>query len=71
MDLQLTGSRVLLAFGASADFLAGRVERAPRWMQDNGLEWAYRLRQEPRRLARRYLVEGPPALTRIARTREL
>lgn len=68
---RLTGSRVLLAFGASADFLAGRVERAPRWMQDNGLEWAYRLRQEPRRLARRYLVEGPPALTRIARTREL
>lgn len=68
---RLTGARVLLAFGASTDFLAGKVERAPRWMQDHGLEWAYRLRQEPRRLARRYLVEGPPALGRIARAREL
>lgn len=68
---RLTGARVLLAFGASADFLAGRVDRAPRWMQDHGLEWAYRLRREPRRLARRYLVEGPPALGRIARAKEL
>ena len=54
---RLTGSRVLLAFGASADFLAGRVERAPRWMQDNGLEWAYRLVTQPRRLGHRYVVE--------------
>lgn len=68
---RLTGARVLLAFGASADFLAGKVDRAPVWMQHHGLEWAYRLRQEPRRLARRYLVEGPPALSRIARARPL
>lgn len=68
---RLTGAKVLLAFGASADFLAGKVDRAPEWMRNSGLEWAYRLRQEPRRLARRYLVEGPPALTRIARAREL
>lgn len=66
-----SGAKVLLAFGASADFLAGKVDRAPEWMRDHGLEWAFRLRQEPRRLARRYLIEGPPALTRIARARKL
>lgn len=57
-----TGAKVLALFGAAPDFLAGRVDRAPRWMQDCGLEWAYRLGREPRRMARRYLVQGPPAL---------
>lgn len=55
----LSGARVLLAFGASGDFLAGRVARAPEWMQKLGAEWLYRLSREPRRLARRYLIEGP------------
>lgn len=59
-----TGARVLMAFGASADFLAGNVSRAPQWVQDRGLEWAYRLVCEPRRLGRRYLLQGPPALIR-------
>ncbi len=40
--------------GATLDFLAGRVRRSPRWLQRVGLEWAYRLYQEPARLARRY-----------------
>jgi N-acetylglucosaminyldiphosphoundecaprenol N-acetyl-beta-D-mannosaminyltransferase len=40
--------------GASLDFVAGRVSRAPRWMQRIGLEWAYRLFREPLRLAGRY-----------------
>lgn len=57
-----TGANVLLAFGASADFLAGKVRRAPEWVQACGMEWAYRLVREPRRLARRYLVEGPESL---------
>lgn len=57
----LTGARVLLAFGAVVDFLAGGVRRAPEPIRDHGLEWAWRLAMEPRRLARRYLVEGPPA----------
>jgi exopolysaccharide biosynthesis WecB/TagA/CpsF family protein len=60
-----THAQVLLAFGAVVDFLAGRVRRAPRWVSDAGLEWAWRLALEPRRLARRYLVEGPSALMRI------
>ena len=58
---ELTGAKVLLAFGAVVDFLADAVPRAPRWMCDHSLEWAYRLGHEPRRLARRYLVDGPPA----------
>jgi exopolysaccharide biosynthesis WecB/TagA/CpsF family protein len=60
-----THAQVLLAFGAVVDFLAGRVRRAPRWISEAGLEWAWRLVLEPRRLARRYLVEGPSALVRI------
>lgn len=50
---------VALCIGASIDFLTGRQARAPRWMQRAGLEWAHRLFSEPRRLWRRYLVEGP------------
>lgn len=46
---------VLLGIGAGLDFLAGKVRRAPAWMSQAGLEWAYRLRQEPLRLAKRYL----------------
>lgn len=47
---------VLVAVGAVFDFHAGVKTQAPRWMQDRGLEWAYRLAREPRRLWRRYLV---------------
>ncbi len=49
----------ILAFGmgASLDFEAGNVKRAPRWMQKCGLEWLYRLCREPRRLFKRYLVD--------------
>lgn len=48
-----------LCVGASLDFLAGRVKRAPQWMQNARLEWLYRLASEPKRLWRRYLIEGP------------
>lgn len=43
--------------GATVDFLAGHVTRAPRWMQRAGLEWVFRLLQEPRRLVKRYAVD--------------
>lgn len=62
-----TEARVLLAFGAVVDFLAGRVKRAPRWAADNGVEWAWRLAKEPRRLSRRYLVQGPQAFLKLQR----
>jgi N-acetylglucosaminyldiphosphoundecaprenol N-acetyl-beta-D-mannosaminyltransferase len=51
-----TGARVGIGVGGLFDFYSGRIPRAPRWMREVGLEWAYRLLQEPRRLARRYLV---------------
>jgi N-acetylglucosaminyldiphosphoundecaprenol N-acetyl-beta-D-mannosaminyltransferase len=47
---------VMIGLGATLDFIAGRVRRAPAWVSDAGLEWLYRLAQEPRRLAGRYLV---------------
>lgn len=46
----------MLAVGAAFDFYAGTVKQAPRWMQDNGLEWLFRLTQEPGRLWKRYLT---------------
>lgn len=46
---------VMIGVGAAFDFLAGRKAQAPLWMQRNGLEWLFRLSQEPRRLFRRYV----------------
>jgi N-acetylglucosaminyldiphosphoundecaprenol N-acetyl-beta-D-mannosaminyltransferase len=51
---------VSIAVGATFDFVAGKVRRAPFWMQRVGLEWAWRLYQEPKRLWRRYLVDDMP-----------
>ena len=48
-----------LCIGASIDFLVGDQQRAPHWVQSIGFEWAYRLISQPRRLWRRYLIEGP------------
>ncbi len=48
-----------IAVGAAFDFHAKRLAQAPRWMQDRGLEWVFRWRQEPRRLWRRYMVLNP------------
>lgn len=48
---------ISLAIGASIDFEAGNINRAPKWMQNIGLEWFYRLCKEPRRMAKRYLID--------------
>ena len=48
-----------LCIGAGLEFASGQRKRAPRVLQRLGLEWSYRLLQDPRRLWRRYLVEGP------------
>lgn len=48
-----------LCVGASINFLTGGEKRAPKWMQDGGVEWLYRLLRNPSRLARRYLIRGP------------
>jgi N-acetylglucosaminyldiphosphoundecaprenol N-acetyl-beta-D-mannosaminyltransferase len=72
--------RVILTVGAAFDFLAGVKAQAPPFLQRNGLEWAFRLASEPRRLWRRYLLGNPAFLSgllldsvraRRARSREL
>ena len=49
-----------ISCGAAIPFAAGVLPRAPQWMQRSGLEWAFRLRSEPRRLFRRYVVDDTP-----------
>lgn len=58
---------VLLGIGATLDFVAGTVKRAPEWMSRSGLEWAFRLGQEPRRLFHRYFVRDPQYLGIVLR----
>jgi N-acetylglucosaminyldiphosphoundecaprenol N-acetyl-beta-D-mannosaminyltransferase len=58
---------VLVGVGAAFDFHAGLVPQAPDWMQNVGLEWAYRLAQEPRRLWRRYARYNPLFVGKFAR----
>ena len=53
------GVPVMAGVGAAFDFLAGTVKQAPGYMRENGLEWLFRLANEPRRLWRRYLGLGP------------
>jgi len=54
-----------LGVGISFSFVAGRIKRAPRWMQRCGLEWMHRLTQEPGRLARRYLIDDMPFVLKL------
>ncbi len=54
MHYRSLGVPVAIGVGATIDFLANTMKRAPRWMQRGGTEWVFRLLQEPRRLARRY-----------------
>ena len=63
----LIGTPVTIGVGALFDFMAGKVARAPKAVQAVGLEWLFRLLQEPRRLARRYLVGIPRFLWALRR----
>jgi N-acetylglucosaminyldiphosphoundecaprenol N-acetyl-beta-D-mannosaminyltransferase len=49
---------VCIGVGGSIDFVAGAIKRAPAWMQSSGLEWFYRMSQEPRRLVQRYIGDA-------------
>jgi N-acetylglucosaminyldiphosphoundecaprenol N-acetyl-beta-D-mannosaminyltransferase len=62
------GVPVAMGIGCVFDLLAGAVRRAPEWMQHGGLEWAFRLGQEPGRLWRRYLMGDLPLFTRLLAT---
>jgi exopolysaccharide biosynthesis WecB/TagA/CpsF family protein len=60
---------VALCIGASLDFITGRQRRAPKLMQHLSIEWIHRLASDPRRMWRRYLVEGPRIFLLAARSR--
>lgn len=51
------GVPISFGLGASFDFEAGNIKRAPKWMADHGLEWMFRITQDPKRMAKRYLVD--------------
>lgn len=68
-NLEATGALAGVGVGAFLDFSAGKVTRAPRWMNAVGIEWCLRLLQEPRRLWRRYVVGNPIFLLRAWRDR--
>lgn len=61
---------VSICAGATVDFLAGNVSRAPKWMSDHGLEWFYRFLQEPRRLFKRYFVDDVKIIPLIFKYRK-
>ncbi|HEX2296237.1 MAG TPA: WecB/TagA/CpsF family glycosyltransferase [Actinomycetota bacterium] len=63
--LEATGARLGVGVGAFFDFTAGVVPRAPVWMNRLGIEWVYRLVQEPRRMWRRYVLGNPLFLMRV------
>ncbi|WP_296170209.1 WecB/TagA/CpsF family glycosyltransferase [uncultured Brevundimonas sp.] len=68
--LRLAGRQhgVTLCVGASVDFLTGRQQRAPKMFQQLSLEWLHRLLSQPRRMFRRYVIEGPAILGWFVRT---
>jgi N-acetylglucosaminyldiphosphoundecaprenol N-acetyl-beta-D-mannosaminyltransferase len=68
---RLRNVRVIKTSGGLFNFLSGSRARAPLWMQHYGLEWAFRVAQEPRRLFWRYAVTSPHAIYLLARSRSL
>lgn len=64
-NMAATGATVALGVGGLFDYYSGRIPRAPAWMRRFGLEWIFRLIQEPRRLWRRYVVGNAVFLARI------
>jgi N-acetylglucosaminyldiphosphoundecaprenol N-acetyl-beta-D-mannosaminyltransferase len=63
----LLNAPVLIAVGAAFDFHTGRVRQAPGWMQSHGLEWLFRLSQDPKRLWRRYTIDNARFLMLLGR----
>jgi exopolysaccharide biosynthesis WecB/TagA/CpsF family protein len=59
LQLRARARGLALCVGASINFLTGTERRAPKWMQNAGFEWLYRLLNDPARLAKRYLIRGP------------
>lgn len=56
-NIKKYNAKVSICAGATVDFLAGNIQRAPTWMRDYGFEWLYRFLQEPKRLFKRYFID--------------
>ena len=65
-NLEACGANVGIGIGSAFDIISGNKPRAPRWMQDNGLEWFHRMMMEPKRLGKRYLIDDSPFLYHLA-----
>lgn len=66
-NYQKYDATVSVCAGATVDFLAGNVKRAPKWMSDHGLEWFYRFLQEPKRMFKRYFVDDVRIISLIGK----
>lgn len=62
---------ISLGLGASLDFEAGNIKRAPKWMADHGLEWLFRITQDPKRMVKRYLVDDRKIIGLAIKYREV
>ena len=69
-NYQKYDAKVSVCAGATVDFLAGNVNRAPKWMSDHGLEWFYRFLQEPKRMFKRYFIDDVKILKLIRKYRK-
>lgn len=65
------GVPISFGLGATLDFEAGNIKRAPRWMSNNGLEWLYRITQDPKRLIKRYLIDDLKIIKYIFKYRKV
>ncbi len=68
-NIEKYDAKVSVCAGATVDFLAGNVKRAPRWMSEHGLEWFYRFAQEPKRMFRRYFIDDVKIIRLIRKYR--
>lgn len=66
---RLPGIKIFFAIGATIDFQAGNVQRSPKWITKIGMEWMYRMMQEPGRMVKRYLVDDLPYFKLILQQR--
>lgn len=68
-NYQKYDAKVSICAGATVDFLAGNVNRAPKWISEHGLEWFYRFLQEPKRMFKRYFIDDIKIIKLIGKYR--
>ncbi|MDX2246606.1 MAG: WecB/TagA/CpsF family glycosyltransferase [Bacteroidia bacterium] len=66
---KMPGVKIFFAIGATIDFQAGNIKRSPKWITAIGMEWLYRMLQEPQRMVKRYLIDDLPYFYLILKQR--